>query len=111
MVFFVTCVEGGWGYPPVVTSLVIGGAVSHKGTSLVGLVYSQFLLVWSAFEDAGYTKLRGHHERHGRLFGKIRGRMGARADKTHEAQERECQEEDEGTNEFDFESEHEIANM
>ena len=37
--------------------------------------------------------------------------MGARADKTYETQERECQEEDEETNGFDFKSEHEIADM
>ena len=75
------------------------------------VLLAEYVLVWSAFEDAGYAKLRGDHERDGRLFGEIGRRMGARADETHETQERECQEEDEGTNGSYFKSQFEIADM
>ena len=57
------------------------------------------------------TGLRSHHERGGKLFGEIGGRIGPRADKTHETQEREIQEEDEGTDGFDPEGQYEVSDM
>ena len=45
------------------------------------------------------------------MFGEIGGRMGTRADEMDEAQERECEEEDEGANGLDPESQPKVAEM
>ena len=92
VIFFVTCLEGGWGVSPCrdVTEkwwIVIGGIVSHKGGDQAGLSLAVYVLVSSALEDACHTELRSHHERGGRLSGEIGGRVGVRADTTNETQE------------------------